>query len=136
MRIQKTAFIFLFLQFFFLNFTFAQKLSEVDKIVAKYPKSLSTTEKLAEKIQEDFQTNRNVVYGNKTGVLTEAVANPSATGINTSALVGRYVRNSSELYDVFNIKKFLHSLFCFEEINRLFAIGFLVHLEIYLRLWI
>ncbi|MCP2028282.1 beta-glucanase (GH16 family) [Flavobacterium sp. HSC-32F16] len=57
-----------------------------------------------EKIQEDFQTNRNVVYGNKTGVLTEAVANPSATGINTSALVGRYVRNSSELYDVFNIK--------------------------------
>ena len=57
-----------------------------------------------EKIQEDFQTNRNVVYGNKTGVLTEAIANPSATGINTSALVGRYVRNSSELYDVFNIK--------------------------------
>ncbi len=57
-----------------------------------------------ERIYEDFQSNRNVVYGLKTGVLTEAVANPSATGINTSALVGRYVRNSSELYDVFNIK--------------------------------
>lgn len=57
-----------------------------------------------EKIQEDFQSNRNIVYGNKTGVLTEAVANPSATGINTSALVGKYVRNSSEQYDVFNIK--------------------------------
>jgi beta-glucanase (GH16 family) len=57
-----------------------------------------------EKIQEDFQSNRNIVYGNKTGVLTEAIANPSATGINTSALVGRYVRNSSELYDVMNIK--------------------------------
>lgn len=57
-----------------------------------------------EKIQEDFQSNRNIVYGNKTGVLTEAVANPSATGINTSALVGKYVRNSSELYDVMNIK--------------------------------
>ena len=57
-----------------------------------------------ERIYEDFQSNRNVVYGLKTGVLTEAVANPSATGINTSALVGKYVRNSSELYDVFNIK--------------------------------
>ncbi|MEN2398900.1 family 16 glycosylhydrolase [Flavobacterium sp. MC2016-06] len=57
-----------------------------------------------EKIHEDFQTNRNVLYPLKTGVLTEAVANPSATGINTSALVGKYVRNSSELYDVLNIK--------------------------------
>ena len=57
-----------------------------------------------ERIYEDFQSNRNIVYLNKTGVLTEAVANPSATGINTSALVGRYVRNSSELYDVLNIK--------------------------------
>ncbi|MCD0470560.1 family 16 glycosylhydrolase [Flavobacterium sp. JAS] len=57
-----------------------------------------------ERIYEDFQTNRNIVYGLKTGVLTEAVANPSATGINTSALVGKYVRNASELYDVLNIK--------------------------------
>jgi beta-glucanase (GH16 family) len=57
-----------------------------------------------EKIYEDFQSNRNIVYANKTGVLTEAVANPSATGINTSALVGKYVRNTSELYDVMNIK--------------------------------
>jgi len=57
-----------------------------------------------EKIHEDFQSNRNVLYPVKTGVLTEAVANPSATGINTSALVGRYVRNSSELYDVLNIR--------------------------------
>lgn len=57
-----------------------------------------------EKIHEDFQSNRNVLYPVKTGVLTEAVANPSASGINTSALVGRYVRNSSELYDVLNIR--------------------------------
>jgi beta-glucanase (GH16 family) len=57
-----------------------------------------------EKIHEDFQSNRNVLYPLKTGVLTEAVANPSATGINTSASVGKYVRNSSELYDVLNIK--------------------------------
>ncbi|MBL0738587.1 family 16 glycosylhydrolase [Flavobacterium sp. GN10] len=57
-----------------------------------------------EKIHEDFQSNRNVLYPVKTGVLTEAVANPSATGINTSALVGKYVRNSTELYDVLNIR--------------------------------
>lgn len=57
-----------------------------------------------EKIHDDFQSNRNVLYPVKTGVLTEAVANPSATGINTSALVGKYVRNSSELYDVLNIR--------------------------------
>ncbi|MEO8533799.1 MAG: family 16 glycosylhydrolase, partial [Flavobacterium sp.] len=57
-----------------------------------------------EKIHEDFQSNRNVLYPLKTGVLTEAVANPSATGVNTSALVGKYVRNASELYDVLNIK--------------------------------
>ncbi|PKB18753.1 family 16 glycosylhydrolase [Flavobacterium sp. 5] len=60
-----------------------------------------------EKIHEDFQSNRNVLYPLKTGVLTEAVANPSATGINTSALVGKYVRNSSELYDVINIKNLI-----------------------------
>ncbi len=57
-----------------------------------------------EKIHDDFQSNRNVLYPVKTGVLTEAVANPSATGINTSALVGKYVRNSTELYDVLNIR--------------------------------
>ena len=62
-----------------------------------------------EKIYEDFQTNRNIVYLNKTGVLTEAVANPSATGVNTSALVGKYVRNASELYDVLNIKNIVIS---------------------------
>jgi len=49
---------------------------------------------------EDFQTNRNITYNSSTGVYTAQVANPSATGVNTSAQVGRYVRNSGELYDV------------------------------------
>lgn len=57
MRIPKTAFVFLILHIFFLNFTFAQKLSEVDKIVAKYPKSFNTTEKLADKIENDFNSD-------------------------------------------------------------------------------
>lgn len=57
-----------------------------------------------EKIYEDFELNRNVVYGLMTGSLSQAIANPSATGLNTSTLVGKYVRNASETYDVMNVK--------------------------------
>lgn len=70
-----------------------------------YKLAVSTEPQLpVEKIHEDFQNNRNIAYGNKTGVLNQAVTNPSATGVNTSALVGKYVRNASETYDVLNIK--------------------------------
>jgi beta-glucanase (GH16 family)/regulation of enolase protein 1 (concanavalin A-like superfamily) len=48
---------------------------------------------------EDFQNNRNITFNSSTGTLS-SVANPSASGVNTSAQVGRYVRNASELYDV------------------------------------
>jgi uncharacterized protein YjdB/beta-glucanase (GH16 family) len=48
---------------------------------------------------EDFQTNRNITFNSSTGTLT-SVANPVSGGINTSAQVGKYVRNSAELYDV------------------------------------
>jgi uncharacterized protein YjdB/beta-glucanase (GH16 family) len=48
---------------------------------------------------EDFQTNRNITFNSSTGTLT-SVANPSPTGVNTSAQVGKYIRNSAELYDV------------------------------------
>lgn len=57
MPIKKISSLLLFLNIIFLNFTFAQKPGEVDKIVAKYPKSFSTTEKLAEKIQSDFSSD-------------------------------------------------------------------------------
>ncbi|CAC9976639.1 transglutaminase domain-containing protein [Flavobacterium panici] len=54
---KKIAIIFLLLNSIFLNYTFAQKINEVDKIVAKYPKSFATTEKLAERIEEDFNSD-------------------------------------------------------------------------------
>ncbi|KOP36647.1 transglutaminase [Flavobacterium sp. WLB] len=54
---KKIAIIFLLLNSIFLNYTFAQKINEVDKIVAKYPKSFATTEKLAERIEEDFSSD-------------------------------------------------------------------------------
>lgn len=54
---KKIALIFLLLNSIFLNYTFAQKINEVDKIVAKYPKSFATTEKLAERIEKDFNSD-------------------------------------------------------------------------------
>jgi len=51
------ALIFLLLNIFFINFTFAQKISEVDKIVAKYPKNFDSTEKLADRIEKDFDSD-------------------------------------------------------------------------------
>jgi beta-glucanase (GH16 family) len=66
-----------------------------------------TTEALlpVERVYEDFQTNRVVTYLPKTtGTLTQAIANPSTTGVNTSPLVGRYIRKSTELYDVLYIQ--------------------------------
>ena len=54
---KKIAFIFLLLNSIFLNYTFAQKISEVDKIVAKYPSKFASTEKLAEKIETDFNSD-------------------------------------------------------------------------------
>lgn len=54
---KKIALIFLLLHIVFINFTFAQKISDVDKIVAKYPKSFNSTEKLAERIDKDFDSD-------------------------------------------------------------------------------
>ena len=54
---KKIAFIFLLLNSIFLNYTFAQKISEVDKIVAKYPNKFASTEKLAERIETDFSSD-------------------------------------------------------------------------------
>ncbi|GAA3770404.1 transglutaminase domain-containing protein [Flavobacterium ginsengiterrae] len=54
---KKIVLIYLLLNSIFINFTFAQKINEVDKIIAKYPKSFNTTEKLAEKIGKDFDSD-------------------------------------------------------------------------------
>jgi beta-glucanase (GH16 family) len=48
---------------------------------------------------ENFDQPATVTLNTYTGTLTE-VSNPSASGLNTSALVGRYTRNSSQQYDV------------------------------------
>ncbi|UPZ13826.1 transglutaminase domain-containing protein [Flavobacterium humidisoli] len=54
---KKIALIFLLLNIFAINFTFAQKINEVDKIVAKYPKNFDSTEKLADRIEKDFDSD-------------------------------------------------------------------------------
>jgi len=48
---------------------------------------------------ENFDEAANVTFSQATGTLTE-VANPGANAVNSSALSGKYVRNSGEQYDV------------------------------------
>lgn len=48
---------------------------------------------------ENFDQPATATFGTYTGTLSE-VSNPSASGVNTSALVGKYVRNSAEQYDI------------------------------------
>jgi beta-glucanase (GH16 family) len=71
---------------------------------ATYSKSVTVTPALQlDRVYEDYESNRVLTYGTVTGTLTQAVANPSPV-INTSAKVGKYVRNSAEQYDVLYVK--------------------------------
>ncbi|TYZ10130.1 carbohydrate-binding protein [Hymenobacter lutimineralis] len=71
---------------------------------ATYTKAITVTPALQlDRVYEDYEANRVITYGTVTGTLTQAVANPSAV-INTSAAVGKYVRNSSEQYDVLYVR--------------------------------
>ncbi|MFN7117727.1 MAG: family 16 glycosylhydrolase, partial [Saprospiraceae bacterium] len=49
---------------------------------------------------ENFDQAPNMTFISTTGTLTEDVANPAPNTVNNSALCGRYVRNSSQQYDV------------------------------------
>ncbi len=56
--------------------------------------------KTLEYVFEDFEGNRNVTYTSTTdGALNESVANPGASGVNNSSIVGRYVRATGAQYD-------------------------------------
>lgn len=59
MTLKKIAFIFLFLNIIFLHFSYSQKYNDVDKIVLKYPKHFSSTEDLAERIEQDFTSDHD-----------------------------------------------------------------------------
>lgn len=48
---------------------------------------------------ENFDAPANITFSSCTGTLQE-VSNPSPSGVNTSALSGKYTRNSNEQYDV------------------------------------
>ena len=49
---------------------------------------------------ENFDDKRNISYLSSTGTLQQAISNPNPSGVNTSAKVGRYDRNSTQQYDV------------------------------------
>ncbi len=69
----------------------------IDNVVIGTPGDLC--ERVVSQTLEDFQTNRNITFKSSTGILS-SVENPNTSGINTSAQVGKYIRKSSELYDV------------------------------------
>ena len=52
----------------------------------------------ASNIMDDFDTNRFLSLVNATGTYNDVTANPSATGINTSATVAKYVRPATGAY--------------------------------------
>lgn len=68
----------------------SQQLSIPVQVEAPYSKEYSF---------ENFDQPATATLNTATGAFSE-VANPSKTGVNTSELVGRYVRNSAEQYDV------------------------------------
>jgi beta-glucanase (GH16 family) len=71
---------------------------------ATYSKSVTVTPALQlHRVYEDYESNRVLTYGTVTGTLTQAVTNPSPV-VNTSAKVGKYVRNAAEQYDVLYVK--------------------------------
>ncbi|MDB5273829.1 MAG: hypothetical protein JWO58_2196, partial [Chitinophagaceae bacterium] len=57
-------------------------------------------------ILDDFESNRNLGGQYSNGVLT-VVANPSASGSNTSSTVGRYARDVGSTYDILGYTNFL-----------------------------
>lgn len=49
---------------------------------------------------DDFELNRTLAYTMVSGTFNAAAANPAPDAINGSAVVARYVRNSTQAYDV------------------------------------
>ena len=54
---------------------------------------------IVDKIYDDFENNRHCTYDYRAGTLTDAVANPLSSTINSSAKVAKYVRNPVEAWD-------------------------------------
>lgn len=55
---------------------------------------------LGENMIENFETVHKIKYGFRSGTLDSGIVNPVSGGINTSAAVGKYVRDSATQYDV------------------------------------
>lgn len=57
MKTKQFVFAFIFLNVIFLHTSYSQKYNAVDNIVLKYPKNFDSTEELAEKIEQDFNSD-------------------------------------------------------------------------------
>ena len=57
MTLKRIVFLFVLLNLIALNTAFGQKYNAVDNVILKYPKTFNSTEKLAERIQKDFNSD-------------------------------------------------------------------------------
>lgn len=57
MTLKRNVFLFVLLNLIALNNAFGQKYNAVDNVILKYPKTFNSTEKLAERIQKDFNSD-------------------------------------------------------------------------------
>lgn len=51
-------------------------------------------------VHDDFESNRNLGYTTFTGAFDQAASNPAPNAVNDSIVVGQYIRNSAEQWDV------------------------------------
>lgn len=72
-------------------------------------------------VYEDYQTVHNITFRDAIGTYTANTPNPSASGINTSSNVGKYVRKSTELYDNFSFNTTLNNIGDFKSGTKKFA---------------
>ena len=69
-----------------------------------YSKAVTLSAPLVvDKVYEDFEANRFLTYSSYSGTFDQAAANPAPAAPNTSATVGKYVRNPIQ-YDVINVR--------------------------------
>ena len=54
-------------------------------------------------VLDDYETNRKVSYTTVTGTLNQAAANPGVDTINSSAVVAKYTRSSTQQYDLISV---------------------------------
>src|SRR5688572_25479472 len=65
--------------------------------------SIALTVSDAQQMYCDFEANKVIVFGQRTGVLDSAFANPAPDTIDSSLFCAKYVRDTMSVYDFIKI---------------------------------